>query len=68
MMPKNSIGMFPYMLVYGKEVNMPINLELNDFSYAINLEDTEYTPPLQNRLNRLLRLEEEISEALKKIS
>jgi len=46
MMPKDSIGMSPYMLVYGKEVKIPINLELNALTYAFNLWDVEDTPPL----------------------
>jgi hypothetical protein len=63
---KDSTGMSPYMLVYGNEAKMLINLELNSLTYAVNLEDVEDTPPMQKRLNQLLRLEEERSEALKK--
>ena len=60
--------MSPYMLVYGKEVNMPIILELNALTYVVNLEDVEDTSPLHKRLKQLLILEEERSEALHKIS
>jgi len=37
-------------------------------AYAVNVEDIEYILPLQKRLNKLLKLEEEQSEALYKIT
>jgi hypothetical protein len=67
MTPKDSTGISPYVLVYGKEEKIPLSLELNALTYAVNIEDTEDTPPLQKRLNQLLKLEEERVEALKKI-
>jgi hypothetical protein len=57
--PKDSTGMTLYLLVYGKEEKMPINLELNALIFMVNTEDTEDTSPIQKRINQLLKLEEE---------
>jgi hypothetical protein len=65
---KDSIGMSPCMLVYGKEEKIPINLELNALDYVVNIEDIEDITHMQNRLNQLLILEEERSEALHRTS
>ena len=58
MTPKDSTGMTLYVLVYGKEIKMPINLELNALTYAVNTEDAKDNTPMQKRLNQLLILEE----------
>jgi hypothetical protein len=65
---KDSTGMSLYMLVYGKEEKIPISLELNALTYAVNTEDAEDSTPMQKRLNQLLKLEEERSEALHRTS
>jgi hypothetical protein len=65
---KDSTGMSPYMLVYGKEEKIPINVELNTLTYAVKMEYAEDITPLQKILNQFLRLEEERSESLQKIS
>jgi transposase InsO family protein len=39
--PKDSTWMYPYLLVYGKEVKMLISLELNALIFVVNTEDTE---------------------------
>jgi len=62
--PKDSTGMSPYTLVYGKELKIPISLTLNALTYKVNTEDTEEISPIQRRINRLLKLEEELSKAL----
>jgi hypothetical protein len=56
---KDSTGMSPYMLVYGKEEKLPINLELNSLTCVVNTEDAEDSAPMQKRMNQLLKLEEE---------
>jgi transposase InsO family protein len=40
MTPKDSTGMSPYTLVYGKEAKIPISLELNALTFVVNTEDT----------------------------
>jgi hypothetical protein len=40
MTPKNITGMSPYTLVYGKEVKLPISLELNALDSVVNIEYT----------------------------
>jgi hypothetical protein len=68
MTPKDNTRISPYVLVYGKEAKMPLNLELNALNYAVNVRIHKDTSPLHKRLNQLLKLEEERNEALKKIS
>jgi len=63
MTPKDSSGVSPYALVYGKEYKNPLSLELNALTYAVNIEDTKNTSPLHKRLNMLLKLEEEIGDS-----
>jgi hypothetical protein len=41
--PKDSIGMSPYLLVYGKEEFFLINLEINALIFVVNTEDIEDT-------------------------
>jgi hypothetical protein len=65
---KDNTGMPPYMLVYGKEEKIPINLELNALTYVVNTEDAEYSTPMKKTMNQLLKLEEERSEALYRTS
>jgi hypothetical protein len=61
---KYSTRMSRYMLVYGKEAKMPIKLELNALNCVVNTEDSEDSLPMQNRMNQLLKLEEERSKSL----
>jgi hypothetical protein len=66
--PKDSIGMTPYLLVYGKEEKMPINLEINTLIFLVNTEYTEDTLPTQKRINKLINLEEEQRKSLNQAS
>jgi hypothetical protein len=63
--PKDSIGISLYTLVYGKEVKMPISLELNALNFVVNTEDSS---PIQRRINQLLKLEEERIKSLNRTS
>lgn len=51
MTPKDSTGMSPYTLVYGKEAKMPISLELNALNFMVNTKDTEENSPIQRKIN-----------------
>jgi hypothetical protein len=57
--PKYSIGMTLYLLVYGKEENMSINLELHALIFVVNTKYTEDTLLTQKRINQFLKMEEE---------
>jgi hypothetical protein len=57
-----------YLLVYGKEEKMEINLDLNALIFVVNTEDTEDTSPIQKRINKLLKLEKERRKSLKQTS
>jgi hypothetical protein len=56
--PKDSTGLLPYTLVYGKEAKMSIHLELNALSYPVNSEDTKEMSPLQRRYIQCMHMEE----------
>jgi hypothetical protein len=55
-------------MVYGKESKMPISLELNALTFVFNTKDAKYNSPMQNRINQLLKLEEEQSKSLNRTS
>jgi hypothetical protein len=57
--PKESTGMSPYTLVYGKEAKIPISLELNALNFMVNTKGTKDSSLIQRRINQLLKLEEE---------
>jgi hypothetical protein len=59
--PKDSTGMSPYLLVYGKELKMSISLELNELISVVNTEYTEDNSPIERIIDQLLNLEEERS-------
>jgi 5'-3' exonuclease len=65
---KDITRMSPYTLVYGKEGKMSISLELNALTFVVDTKDAEDTSPMQKRVNQLLKLEEERSKALNRIS
>jgi hypothetical protein len=65
---KDSTCMSPYLLVYGKEVKIPISLDFNALISMVNIEDTKESSPIQRRINQLLKLEEERSKALDQTS
>jgi hypothetical protein len=66
--PKDSTRMSPHLLVYGKEVKMPISLKLNALISMVNIEDIEDNSPIQKRINQLVKLEEKRSKALNRTS
>jgi hypothetical protein len=68
MTPKDNTRMSPNTLVYGKEEKILINLELNSLTFVINTKSVEYFSPIQQRVNQLLKLEEERSQAMNKNS
>jgi hypothetical protein len=51
--PKDSTRNSPYTLVYGKEARMPINLELNVLTYAVNIEDVEEILPFTQKIQSI---------------
>jgi hypothetical protein len=61
MTPKDNTEISLYTLVYGKEEKIPISLELNDLTFAINTEDAKDNSPIQRRINQLLKLKKEVN-------
>jgi hypothetical protein len=47
--PKDSIGMSPYTLVYGKEAKISISLKLDALNFVVNTKDAEDSSPIQRR-------------------
>ena len=60
--PKNSLGVSPYTLVYGKEAILPPNILLPSSQLAQTSRGTE-NEVLQTRISTLLKLEEFISKS-----
>jgi hypothetical protein len=57
--PKDSIGYFPYILMYEKEAILPLHLELNSFSHIETDENEEEQSPMKKIYNEILQLEEQ---------
>jgi hypothetical protein len=55
-------------LLYGKEDKISIHLDLNAMTYIANIEDLEEVSPFQRRYDQLMQLEEQINEALRKMT
>lgn len=65
--PKQILGNSPYVLVYGKQAKLPISTELPSLELADNLMLFEEDDPLGLRYAKLLELEEERRNALRKM-
>jgi hypothetical protein len=55
---KTSLGNSPFFLVYGQEATLPTHTFLPSLQLALSVQDEE-CPVMQQRLNMLLKLEEE---------
>jgi hypothetical protein len=64
--PKDSLGNSPFFLVYGQEVILPTHTFLPSLQLAQSVQDKE-CPVMQQRLNMLLKLEEEREKSKKKL-
>ena len=63
--PKNSLGVSPYTLVYGKEVVLPPNILLPSSILAQDSRGTD-NEILQIQIHNLLKLEESRSKAIER--
>jgi transposase InsO family protein len=63
---KTSIGHTPFQLLYGQEVVMPVELELNSLRLAMQDEELNSTN-IPQRINALLALEEQRIHALENL-
>lgn len=64
--PKASIGNSPFFLVYGKEAILPPNLFLPSLLLSQSVQ-REYIPAMTQRINVLLKLEEECNKTKKNL-
>ena len=64
--PKISMANSPYLLVYGKEVVLPVHLHINSLMVAFDVEYNEASP-VQARLCQLFQLEEHREKVLASI-
>jgi hypothetical protein len=55
--PKASIGNSPFFLIYGREEILPPHVLLPSLQFSNKVQEEE-CPPLENRINALLKLEE----------
>jgi hypothetical protein len=58
---KTSIGNYPFFLIYGREVILPPHVLLPSLQLSQNVQE-EDCPPLESRINALLKLEEVIAQ------
>jgi hypothetical protein len=63
--PKDNTGNSPHALIYGKEERIPINLELNAFTYAVNIEYVELVSPLQKKIQSIDEVRRQTSRSIK---
>ena len=63
--PKAAIGNSPYCLVYGKEAVLPANLTIPSLQLAQSIQEND-SSPLQQRIDSLLKLEEDRERAKNK--
>ena len=65
--PKVSFGNSPYCVVYGKESVLPPNLLLPSLHIAQSCSQDADSSPLQDRIDTLLKLEEERERSRNKL-
>ncbi|XP_059073760.1 uncharacterized protein LOC131874411 [Cryptomeria japonica] len=65
--PKRAIGMSPFQLLYGLNVESPITMELPALKLAKVIEDETYQDSLDKRIIFLSHLEETRAEAVDRI-
>lgn len=51
---KETMGQSSYLLVYGKESALLVNIEINALSMAFQVEETNQYTPLQSRFLQLI--------------
>jgi hypothetical protein len=64
--PKASIGNSPFFLIYGREAILPPHVFLPSLQLSQKVQEEE-CPPLENRINALLKLEEVRTQAKQKL-
>ena len=64
--PKTTIGNSPYYLVYGKEAILPSNLAIPSLPLAQSIQEDD-SSPLQQRIDTLLKLEEDREKSKNKL-
>jgi hypothetical protein len=64
--PKASVGNSPFFLIYGREAILPPHVLLPSLQLSQKVQEEE-CPPLENRINALLKLEEVRTQAKQKL-
>jgi hypothetical protein len=64
--PKSSVGNSPFFLIYRREEILPPHVLLPSLQLSQKVQEEE-CPPLENRINALLKLEEVRTQAKKKL-
>jgi hypothetical protein len=60
--PKSTVGSSPFFLVYGREAIFPPHILLPSLQLSQKIQE-EDCPPLENRINALMKLEEVRAQA-----
>jgi hypothetical protein len=64
--PKTAVGNSPFFLIYGREVILPPHVLLPSLQLSQKVQE-EDCPPLESRINSLLKLEEVRAQAKQKL-
>jgi hypothetical protein len=64
--PKDVVGNSPFFLVYGREAILPPHILLPSLQLSQKIQE-EDCPPLENRINALMKLEEVRAQAKRKL-
>jgi hypothetical protein len=64
--PKTVVGKSPFFLVYGREAILPPHILLPSLQLSPKIQE-EDCPPLENRINALMKLEEVRAQAKRKL-
>jgi hypothetical protein len=64
--PKDAIGNSPFFLVYGREAILPPHVLLPSLQLSQKVQEEE-CPPLQSRINALIKLDEVGTQAKRKL-
>jgi hypothetical protein len=65
-MPNTAVGNSPFFLIYGREAILPPHILLPSLQLSQNIQE-EDCPPLENRINALMKLEEVRAQAKRKL-
>ncbi|KAH9303816.1 hypothetical protein KI387_008220, partial [Taxus chinensis] len=65
--PKKAIGMSPFQMLYGFEVDIPLTIEMSSLKLLQEIEDGQYKDSIDKRILFLEKMEENICQVVDRI-